>query len=252
MRIDAVSIFPDMFSAVADNGITGRARKRGLWQFHAWNPRDFTDDPYRRIDDRPYGGGPGMVMLGEPLQRALAAIIDARDRESCVSGPVICLSPHGEPLKQGALAEMVQLPSITLIAGRYEGIDARFVDRFVDREVSIGDYVLSGGELPAMVLMDAIVRLLPGAMNDPDSSITESFSAGLLDWPHFTRPETYLGESVPPVLMSGNHAQIDRWRRHQALMITARRRPDLIADARRRGLLSVDDERFLADSAGNG
>jgi tRNA (guanine37-N1)-methyltransferase len=242
VRIDVVSIFPGMFDAITRFGITSRALQRDLWQFGCQNPRDFTTDPYRRVDDRPYGGGPGMVMLAQPLVSAITAARAA----GAPGRPVIAMSPQGARLTDAKLREMARLPGLVLVAGRYEAIDQRLVDRYVDEEVSLGDFVVSGGELPAMMLIDGLVRLLPGAINDEASATQDSFADGLLDCPHYTRPEVFEGVPVPEVLMSGHHARISEWRRARSLEVTVRRRPDLIIAARARGLLSVRDEAFLA------
>jgi tRNA (guanine37-N1)-methyltransferase len=227
IRFDCVTLFPEMFAAVTDCGVTGRALERGQWRLGLWNPRDFTDDAYRTVDDRPYGGGPGMVMLAEPLERALEAAWKAEEH----AAKVIYVSPQGERLDHRKVVELAGERRLILLCGRYEGIDERLVRRRVDEELSIGDYVLSGGELAAMVVIDAIVRQLPGALGDERSAVEESFVGGLLDCPHYTRPETYAGEAVPPVLLSGHHAEIERWRLKQALGRTWLRRPDLL-DAR--------------------
>lgn len=247
MRIDAVTIFPGMFEAITGHGITGRAHARGLWSLACWNPRDFTHDPYRRVDDRPYGGGPGMVMLAQPLADAIAAARAA----GAPGRPVIALSPQGRPLDDPRVRELARGAGMVLVAGRYEAIDQRLIDRHVDEEIAVGDFVVSGGELPAMMLIDAVVRQLPGAMNDARSAACDSFAGGLLDCPHYTRPEVFEGMAVPEVLLSGHHAQIERWRRQQALAATQRRRPELIARARAAGLLSAEDERMLSDLAKN-
>lgn len=246
MRFDVITIFPEMFDAITRQGVTSRAIDRGLWHLKCWNPRDYASDAYRSIDDRPYGGGPGMVMLAEPLAGALRDIRAEQETGSLSAGPVIHLSPRGRPLTHSRVSELALLPSVTLLASRYEAVDQRFLDRHVDEEVSVGDFVVSGGELPAMMLVDAVVRLLPGALNDARSAQEESFATGLLDCPHYTRPEVLDGAAVPEVLLSGHHARIARWRRDQALLETARRRPDLIARARQTGLLDRADERFLA------
>lgn len=246
MRFDVVTLFPAMFDAITRQGITARALERGLWALRCWNPREFATDAYRTVDDRPYGGGPGMVMMAEPLAAALAAV--RRDRAG-VPGPVLHLSPRGRPLTHERVLELAAGPGPVLLASRYEAVDQRFIDRHVDEEVSIGDFVVSGGELPAMMLIDAIVRLLPGALNDPRSAAEDSFANGLLDCPHYTRPEVYDGEPVPPVLLSGHHARIARWRREQALATTMARRPELIERLRARGGLDAQDERFLAGLA---
>jgi tRNA (guanine37-N1)-methyltransferase len=223
IRFDVVTLFPEMFSAVAGSGITGRALEAGLWSLTTWNPRDFATDNYRTVDDRPYGGGPGMVMLAEPLERTLDAARTAG------GGRVVYLSPQGRKLDHPRVMEMVKERAVTLLCGRYEGVDERLLRRRVDEEISIGDFVLSGGELAAMALMDAVVRQLPGAVGEPASVIEESFADGLLECPQYTRPETYLGEKVPQVLMSGHHENIRRWRLKQALGRTWLRRPDLLA-----------------------
>ena len=220
---DVITLFPEMFVAVADYGITRRAREQGLWRLSLRNPRDFAVDNYRTVDDRPYGGGPGMVMLAEPLEKAIGAA-----RASQPGAKVICLSPQGRPLSHERVLELAQEAGAILLCGRYEGIDERLVGRCVDEEISLGDFVLSGGEIAAMALIDAVVRQLPGALNDADSAVEDSFAAGLLDCPHYTRPEVYQGLPVPPVLLSGHHAEIRRWRLKQALGRTWLRRPELI------------------------
>lgn len=228
MRFDVITLFPPMFDAVAKHGITARALEQQLYQLALWNPRDFTSNNYRTVDDRPYGGGPGMVMLAEPLEQAILAAKQSQ-REAGVANPqVIYLSPQGKMLSHQRVADLASQPGMILLAGRYEGVDERLIEREVDEEISIGDYVLSGGELAAMVLMDSIVRLLPGALGDADSAAQDSFVGGLLDYPHYTRPEMYQGEPVPPVLLSGHHAEIQRWRLKQALGRTWLRRPDLL------------------------
>ncbi len=243
MDVDVVTLFPEMVEHAARFGVTGRAIERGIWRLRCWNPRDHATDAYRRVDDRPFGGGPGMVMLPEPLSACLAAMHAARADAS--RARVIHLSPRGEPLTQRRVAELASLPAIALLCGRYEGVDQRLLDAEVDEEVSVGDFVVSGGELPALALVDAVVRLLPGVMNDGASPLQDSFSDGLLEGPHYTRPEVFAGVPVPAVLLSGHHARIARWRREQALRATAARRPELIERARREGRLSVDDEAFL-------
>ena len=228
MQIDAITLFPEMFDAVSRYGITRRANEEGIWSLQTWNPRDFTENNYRTIDDRPYGGGPGMVMLAQPLERAIAA---ARTRQLAagVAAPwVVHLSPQGQPLTHAGVMDLAQRAGLILLASRYEGVDERLLRRCVDQEVSIGDFVVSGGELPAMLLIDAVLRQLPGVLGDAESAEQESFVAGLLDCPHYTRPESYQGEAVPAVLMSGNHAEITRWRRMQSLGRTWLRRPDLL------------------------
>lgn len=228
-RFDVVTIFPEMFAAIRDFGISRRAVERGLWSLQCWNPREYTSDPHRTVDDRPYGGGPGMVMLVEPLSRAIAQAKFAQQEAVGAPGKVVYLSPQGRPLDHAGVMRLAQEPALILLCGRYEGIDQRLIDAEVDEEVSIGDFVVSGGELPAMLLIDAIVRHLPGALNDADSAVEDSFVAGLLDCPHYTRPEDHAGEQVPAVLMSGNHAEIRRWRFKQSLGRTWQKRPDLLA-----------------------
>lgn len=230
MWAGVISLFPEMFRAITESGITGRAVKKGLVQVEFWNPRDFTEDAYHRVDDRPYGGGPGMVMLVEPLRRAIAAA-RAAARDKGLAPKVIYLSPQGRVLDQAGVRELAGEQALILLCGRYEGIDERLIRREVDAEWSVGDYVLSGGELPAMVLLDAVTRLLPGALGSDASAEEDSFSDGLLDCPHYTRPEVFDGEEVPAVLVSGDHAAIRRWRRRQSLQRTLERRPELLAKA---------------------
>lgn len=228
MRIDVVTLFPEMVYDAARWGVTGRALELNRWQLACWNPRDFASDNYRSVDDRPYGGGPGMVMLAEPLGRAVAAARCAQWANCGGAGKLVYLSPQGRQLDHRLVMDWVREPGLILLAGRYEGIDERFLKREVDAEVSLGDYVLSGGELPALVLIDALVRQMPGVLNDAESAVQESFVAGLLDHPQFTRPEVYGGEAVPAVLLSGHHREIARWRLKQALGRTWQRRPELI------------------------
>jgi len=242
-QYDVVTLFPPMFEAIARHGITARALDKKIYQLALWNPRDFTTDNYKTVDDRPYGGGPGMVMLAEPLQKAIAAARE-RQRQAGVERPrVIHLSPQGRPLTHADVLRLAAEPGLVLLASRYEGVDERLLQREVDEEVSIGDYVLSGGELPAMVLIDAMVRQLPGALGDADSATEDSFVDGLLDCPHYTRPEVYEGETVPPVLLSGHHKEIKRWRLKQSLGRTRDKRPDLLA-ARP---LTKEESRLLAE-----
>ena len=236
IRFDVITLFPEMFRALTESGITSRALEAGLWRLKAWNPRDFTSDNYRRVDDSPYGGGPGMVMLAEPLEKALEAV----KQEG--GGKVIYLSPAGPRLDHRKVMELAGREAATLLCGRYEGVDERLIRRRVDEELSLGDFVLSGGELAAMALMDAVVRQLPGALGNGRSASEESFAEGLLEGPQYTRPEKYAGESVPAVLLSGHEAQIRRWRRKQALGATWLKRPDLLA-ARR----LTEEEQSLLD-----
>lgn len=225
MRIDVLSLFPDFIHQAAKVGVIGRAQERGLIEVEAWNPRDFATDNYRRVDDRPFGGGPGMVMLPEPLAACLKAARDASDAPAWV----IYLSPQGTALTQAKVRELAARPRLVLVCGRYEGLDERFIEREIDEEISIGDYVLSGGELAAAVVIDAVGRVQDGALNDAESANQDSFENGLLDCPHYTRSEAWGTEGVPPVLLSGDHARIARWRRQQSLGRTWLRRPDLLA-----------------------
>ena len=237
IRFDVVTLFPEMFGAVTQSGITARALQAGLWRLQTWNPRDFTTDNYRTVDDRPYGGGPGMGMLAEPLEKALDAARDAG------GGRVVYLSPQGRKLDQRRVMELSKEDGLTLLCGRYEGVDERLLRRRVDEELSLGDFVLSGGELAAMALIDACVRQLPGALGDERSALEESFADGLLECPQYTRPELYDGERVPAVLLSGHHAEIRRWRLKQALGRTWLRRPELL---QARGM-SEEEKALLAD-----
>ena len=225
MRFDVISLLPEMFDALTKYGITARAFENKLVSLQLWNPRDFTTDNHKTVDDRPYGGGPGMVMLIEPLEKA----INAAKKVVGEQVKVIHLSPSGKPLTHQKVMQLSQEKSLILLASRYEGVDQRLIDRLVDEEISMGDYVLSGGEIPAMALMDALIRQLPGALGDKDSAVEDSFVDGLLDCPHYTRPEEYAGKSVPEVLLSGNHAKIKAWRLKQSLAITRAKRPDLLA-----------------------
>ncbi len=239
MHIALVSLFPEMFAAVSDYGISGRAVKEGLLTLSHSNPRDYTVDKHRTVDDRPYGGGPGMLMKIDPLQQAIAAARDSAGGQ----GRVIYLSPQGRRFDHQRAVALAQEPALILVAGRYEGVDERLIQAEVDEEVSIGDYVLSGGELPAMVVIDAVIRHLPGALGHEQSAQEDSYADGLLDCPHYTRPEDYRGAVVPEVLLSGNHEQIRRWRLKQALGRTHERRPDLLQQRE----LSPEEEELLAD-----
>jgi len=241
-QFDVITLFPEMFDAVTGSGVTGRARERRLFELVLWNPRDFAVNSYRTVDDRPYGGGPGMVMMAEPLEKALQAARQRQKSTGAQRTKVVYLSPQGRKLEHPLVMELAALQGLVLLAGRYEGVDERLIARAVDEEISIGDYVLSGGELAAMVVMDAVVRQLPGVLGDAESASQDSFASGLLDCPHYTRPEVYEGGTVPPVLMSGNHAGIARWRLKQALGRTWQRRPDLLE---KRTLTA--DERALLD-----
>ncbi len=239
MRVEVITLFPGMFSAITEHGITSRAVRQGLLQLSCWNPRSYTEDRHQTVDDRPFGGGPGMVMKIKPLEGALA---DARQAAG-ERAKVIYLSPQGRPLTQQGVRELAKEEALILIAGRYEGIDERFIEAHVDEEWSIGDYVLSGGELPAMVLIDAVTRLLPGALGHVDSAEEDSFSDGLLDCPHYTRPEVYADKRVPDVLLSGNHEHIRRWRLQQSLGRTWERRADLLD----RRSLSGEEKKLLEE-----
>lgn len=244
MRFDVITLFPELFAPFLLAGVTRRAYESKQVEVVLWNPRDFAEGNYRRIDDRPFGGGPGMVMMAEPLSACLDAALAARGG----AAPVVLFSPIGETLRHAAIERWAASEGAVLVCGRYEGIDQRFIDARVTHQISLGDFVLSGGEVPAMALMDAVARLQPGVLGDEASHIQDSFNPaldGLLDCPHYTRPEQWNGEGVPPVLMSGHHVQIERWRRDQRLAITRRARPDLIDAARSAGRLSAADEKAL-------
>lgn len=250
MRFDVITLFPEIFVPFFASGVTRRAYESGLVEVRLWNPRDFADGNYRRVDDRPFGGGPGMVMLAEPLMLCLESI--RADRTACgmADAPTVLFSPLGDVLNHASVERWSAGSSgAVLICGRYEGLDQRFIDTHVDCQISLGDFVLSGGEIAAMALLDALARLQPGVLNEGSHQM-DSFNPaldGLLDCPHYTRPQAWRGQSVPAVLMSGNHAQIERWRREQRLALTQRQRPELIRAARRSGNLSRSDEDFLAD-----
>lgn len=254
MRIDVLTLFPDGFDLLTQSGITGRAHGLGLWSLKAWNPRDFVDDPHRTVDDRPYGGGPGMVMMAEPLVRALQA---ARVERMALAAPapetwapVILLAPGGKRFDQATANRLAQSVGAIFVCGRYEGVDQRFIDQHVDEQWSLGDFVVSGGELALLPMLDAAVRLMPGAMNQQASHVQDSFQpslSGLLDSPHYTRPEVLDGTPIPSVLKSGHHLHIAQWRREQSLLLTLTCRPDLIEKARADGRLSTADERFLTN-----
>jgi tRNA (guanine37-N1)-methyltransferase len=246
VRFDVITLFAPMFEVLREHGITRRAHDEGRWQLQAWNPRDFTSDSHRSVDDRPFGGGPGMVMLAEPLALAVEAALAAQRAAALPASRVLALAPAGRPLDDARVRAWAadRDTGLVLVCGRYEGIDQRFLDRCVDEEVSIGDFVMSGGEIGAMALIDAVVRHLPGALKEA-SAQDESFAQGLLDAPHYTRPEVWRGAAVPAVLLSGHHAQIAYWRREQALRRTLQRRPQLLEQARRNGRLEARDERAL-------
>lgn len=246
MQFDVVTLFPEMFAALTQSGITRRAFEQRKCELTLWNPRDFTSDNHRTVDDRPYGGGPGMVMLAKPLEAALDAA-QARQTQLGLPAPrVVYLSPQGRALTHARVMQLIAEPGLVLLCGRYEAVDQRLLDRCVDEEISLGDFVLSGGEMPAMALMDALIRQLPGALHDDASALQDSFVNGLLDCPHYTRPEVYEGVAVPPLLLGGHHAEIEKWRRERALEATAKKRPDLIVAARAAGLLTGADEKFLS------
>ena len=228
MRFDVISLFPEMFAAISQYGITARAHGKKIFDLNVINPRDFTADNHKTVDDRPYGGGPGMVMLAEPLSQAIA-LAKQMQVSLGLTPHVVHLSPRGKPLTHQKVMDLTVSKGLILLASRYEGVDQRLLDTLVDEEISIGDYVLSGGELPAMVLIDAIVRQLPGVLGDADSATQDSFVNGLLDCPHYTRPEVYKELEVPEVLLSGNHAKIREWRLKQSLLLTRAKRPDLLA-----------------------
>ncbi|WP_439588794.1 tRNA (guanosine(37)-N1)-methyltransferase TrmD [Hydrogenophaga sp.] len=252
MRFDVITLFPELFAPFLQNGINRRAFESGQVAVHLWNPRDFAEGNYRRVDDRPFGGGPGMVMMAEPLWRCLQAVREARGGTEAARAPVVLFSPIGDKLDHVGVANWSDSQGAVLVCGRYEGIDQRFIDACVDLQVSLGDFVLSGGEIAAMALLDAVARLQPGVLNDEGSHQQDSFNPaldGLLDSPHFTRPEVWQGptgpQSVPEVLLGGHHERIARHRREQSLLLTARQRPDVLARSREQGLLEPADEAFL-------
>ncbi|KUJ74800.1 tRNA (guanine-N1)-methyltransferase [Thiomicrospira sp. XS5] len=230
MRFDVITLFPEMFSALLESGVSRRAYQDGLYGFQTWNPRAYTLDKHKTVDDRPYGGGPGMVMMYPPLKKTVDAIAEANHRKP----HVVYLSPQGAPLTQQKLMDLSQHSELTLVCGRYEGIDERFIESCVDEEISVGDFVVSGGELPAMMLMDGLIRLIPGALGHEQSAEQDSFSDGLLDFPHYTRPVEVDGLTVPDVLQEGHHAKIDAWRHEQKLARTKQKRPDLYTAYRAR------------------
>ncbi|MCO4088931.1 MAG: tRNA (guanosine(37)-N1)-methyltransferase TrmD [Limnohabitans sp.] len=246
MRFDIITLFPELFAPLLTGGITRRAYETGLVEVHFWNPRDHAEGNYRRVDDRSFGGGPGMVMLAEPLFKCLAAVRAAR--QEVIPAPLVLFSPIGTKLNHAVVEQWSGSAGAVLLCGRYEGLDQRFIDHHVDQQISLGDFVLSGGEIAAMAMLDAVARLQPGVLNDEGSHRLDSFNPalhGLLDSPHFTRPEVWQGHAVPAELLSGHHAQIARWRREQSLRLTAAQRPDLLVQARLSGYLSRQDEAFL-------
>lgn len=243
---DVITLFPEMFNAITQHGVTGKASRNNIFKLNTWNPRDFTHDNYRAVDDSPYGGGPGMVMMAQPLEDA---IIQARTRQIALNidkPKVVYLSPQGKQLNHQIAKQLSILPGLILLCGRYEGIDERLIIRQVDMEISIGDYVVSGGELAAMVLVDCIVRQIPGTLGDPESANQDSFVDGLLDYPHYTRPEMYKDNRVPEILMSGHHAHIRRWRLQQSLGRTWLKRPDLFESRLAHGM-TVEEEKLLEE-----
>ena len=252
MRFDIITLFPELFAPFLESGVTRRAYQSGQVEVRLWNPRDYAEGNYRRIDDRPFGGGPGMVMMAEPLARCLEAIRVDRAEGPGAQAPLVLFSPIGQALTHAAVEGWSASAGAVLLCGRYEGVDQRFIDRFVDVQISLGDFVLSGGEIPAMALLDAVARLQPGVLHDDGSHQLDSFNPaldGLLDNPHYTRPEEWQGESVPAALLSGHHAQIERWRRDQRLLLTAQHRPELIDAARQKGALNKADEALLAKTS---
>jgi tRNA (guanine37-N1)-methyltransferase len=256
VRFDVVTLFPELFAPFLVTGVTRRAYESAQVDVRLWPLREHAEGAYRRVDDRPFGGGPGMVMLAEPLERALAAAKADRSAAGAPAGPVVLFTPTGRRIDQALAREWAAGPGAILVCGRYEGVDQRVVERHVDVELSLGDFVLSGGEVPAMALLDAVARLQPGVLGDEQSHLQDSFEDGLLDCPHYSRPELLQAADgefpVPEVLLSGHHAKIARWRREQSLALTAHRRPDLIAAARAAGRLDAADERFLATLAPTG
>ena len=246
MQFDVVTLFPEMFTALTQSGITRRAFEQKKCELAFWNPRDFTTDKHRTVDDRPYGGGPGMVMLAKPLQAAIFAAKNRQAKLSATPPRVIYLSPQGKPLTHQRVMDFSKQAGLVLLCGRYEAVDQRLLDHYVDEEISLGDFVLSGGELPAMALMDSVIRQLPGVLHDGASAIQDSFVNGLLDCPHYTRPEVFEEQVVPAVLLGGNHAEIEKWRREKSLQESLQKRPDLIVQARAAGLFSKADEKFLS------
>ena len=253
MRFDLITLFPELFAPFLSSGVTRRAYASGQVAVHLWNPRDFAEGNYRRVDDRPFGGGPGMVMMAPPLERCLQAVRAARGESVEDLPPLVLFSPLGPRLDHAGVERWGQGRGAVLLCGRYEGIDQRFIDRHVDVQISLGDFVLSGGEIAAMALLDAVARLQPGVLHDAGSHAQDSFNPaldGLLDCPHYTRPEVWQGQGVPAELLSGHHAHIEQWRRQQRVLFTAQHRPDLIDQARKAGLLGAADEQLLGPAAG--
>lgn len=254
MRFDVITLFPELFTPLLVSGVTRRAYESGLVMVRLWNPRDFTDGNYRRVDDRPFGGGPGMVMLAEPLALCLEHVQADRVKAGAAAAPAILFSPAGKKLDHAGVEQWSASSGAVMVCGRYEGLDQRFIDTFIDQQISLGDFVLSGGEIAAMALLDAVARLQPGVLNDEASHQFDSFNPaldGLLDCPHYTRPEAWRDLAVPEVLMSGNHARIESWRREQRLALTRQQRPELVHMARLAGKLSPKDEAFLTSLSEN-
>ena len=252
MRFDVITLFPEIFAPFLISGVTRRAYASGQVEVNLWNPRDFADGNYRRVDDRPFGGGPGMVMLAEPLKLCIDHIREQRLAAYTAPGPSVLFSPIGKTLTHTDVEAWSAGTGAVLVCGRYEGLDQRFIDTYIDHQMSLGDFVLSGGEIAAMALLDAVARLQPGVLNDAGSHQLDSFNPaldGLLDCPHYTRPESWQGRGVPEILMSGNHAHIERWRREQRLSLTGQHRPDLLEKAKLAGSLSASDEAFLASAS---
>lgn len=252
MRFDVITLFPELFAPFLAAGVTRRAYASGQVQVQLWNPRDWAQGNYRRVDDRPFGGGPGMVMQAPPLAACLEAIRAARAEAQEAQAPLVLFSPIGQKLQHSSVAQWADSSGAILLCGRYEGVDQRFIDAEVQLQISLGDFVLSGGEIAALALLDAVARLQPGVLNDAGSHQLDSFNpalGGLLDCPHYTRPEVWRGQGVPAPLLSGHHAQIERWRREQSLRLTAQQRPELLAQARAAGQLSRQDEAFLEKMA---
>jgi len=250
MRFDVITLFPEIFAPFLISGVTRRAYESGLVEVRLWNPRDFAEGNYRRVDDRPFGGGPGMVLMAEPLTLCLERVRAEHTAAGAAQAPTVLFSPTGQVLNHASVERWSASSGAVLICGRYEGLDQRFIDTYVDHQISLGDFVLSGGEIAAMALLDAVARLQPGVLNDEGSHQMDSFNPaldGLLDCPHYTRPETWRGEPVPQPLLSGNHARIERWRREQRLALTQRQRPELVQQARAGDHLSASDESYLAD-----
>lgn len=248
MRFDVITLFPELFAPFLEVGVTRRAYATAQVGVHLWNPRDFAEGNYRRIDDRPFGGGPGMVMMAPPLERCLQAIREARAKSEAGNVPLVLFSPLGKALNHTAVEVWSESEGAILLCGRYEGIDQRFIDLHVQVQISLGDFVLSGGEIAAMALLDAVARLQPGVLNDASSHAQDSFNPaldGMLDCPHYTRPEDWQGIKVPLPLLSGHHQRIDAWRREQRLLLTMQHRPDLVEQARQAGRLTAPDERVL-------